>query len=506
VASEVTGPGAVEPQAKRQPKRTGFAGNALWILLGQGAGKLASFAFLVIVARAVGAREYGYFVFAISFVPLFLAFGSWGIDVVLVGAVARERERVSELFASAFVARLTLGVLALLVSFASLPLVVHGGHALLAVLIVGCALFLDEMTTFVGNVFKAFEQMRFHALAILTNRIVSTALAILVIVSGGGLVPVAVTYFIGSLGALAFAVTVLRRRFPPIHLKDWSSDVALGLMRGGGPLAIAALLNIAIFRIDSVLLEVIRGPIAIAMYGVAFRFLESFLFVSWSLTSVALPRIARSTGRATTMSVIDATAALIVSFYALVAIMGAFSGEWMVETLFAERYERAAAAVPWLAAAGIFYGLGYLVRVAAMTFGERKRLVWVATLGLFVNVAANAVVIPHYGFVGAAVVACVTASLDAVLLLWVLRTHEVHLSLRGPLGAPVAAAAVTVAALFALRLHGAPAFFAAIALFGTSVVAAGCLTAPREMRRFAALLRVPGVHPGEPVAGGRHVG
>ena len=109
VASEGTAP--VDPSLRRS------AGNALWMLLAEVAGKGATLVFFVIVARALGPKEFGYFTFAISFVPLFLIFANWGLDSAFVREVARDRERVSELFASGLVLLSGLGAAGLLLSF-----------------------------------------------------------------------------------------------------------------------------------------------------------------------------------------------------------------------------------------------------------------------------------------------------------------------------------------------------------------------------------------------------
>jgi len=68
-----------------------LAGNTTWILAGELIGKAASFVFVVIVARGLGTTQYGYFTFATAFVPLFLAFGTWGIEMVLVREMSRNR-------------------------------------------------------------------------------------------------------------------------------------------------------------------------------------------------------------------------------------------------------------------------------------------------------------------------------------------------------------------------------------------------------------------------------
>ena len=73
-----------------------FAANVTWMLVAQVAGKAASFVFIIIVARNLSVAEFGVFNFAISFVPLFLVFGGFGLESTVIRELARDRERLSE--------------------------------------------------------------------------------------------------------------------------------------------------------------------------------------------------------------------------------------------------------------------------------------------------------------------------------------------------------------------------------------------------------------------------
>jgi len=237
-----------------------FASNIFWMLLSQAGGKIAGFAFIIIVAHGLGTTDYGYFSFAIAFVPLFLL--PWGIDIVVVSEIAKDHRRLSEVFSSGFLLRFGLQVIGLLVCFSLMPFLVSGAAARATVVIVGCSLFLDEISGFLGNVFQAFEQMRLQSLITVTNRILSTLLAIVAIELGGNLIAIAFVYFLGSVGALVVAWAALRRRFPPIRLGDRNMTFIRYLLRSGVALGVAYMLNMALFRIDVVLLQAIRGAAA----------------------------------------------------------------------------------------------------------------------------------------------------------------------------------------------------------------------------------------------------
>jgi O-antigen/teichoic acid export membrane protein len=459
------------------------------MLVSSGAGKVAGFVFVAVVARGLGATDYGYFNFAISFVPLFLMFGSWGIGIMVTSDVARDRGRLSEVFASGFVLRVGLGFVGLLLALAAAPLLVHGATAFLTVAIVGLALFLDEISGYLGNVFKAFEQMRYMSLVTLTNRVASTVLAVVAILLGQGLIVVAATYLLGSLGALAFATVTLRRRFPPIRMADRRVPVMRQLLGSGALLGAASILNMALFRIDTVLLQAFRGAAAVGLYGVAYRFIDSFLFVAWGVTNASLPRIARAATGAARARALEVTAAVMLAFYVPLAVLSLFCSRWMVVTLFSERYAAAAPAVPWLTSAALPYALAYVARVSAIVAGRRRAILAIATFGLAANVAVNLVVIPRYGFVGAAVTTFVSEVIDALLLVALVVTADGRLLVSRIVAVPFAAGGVAAVALAASGLRGSAGFAVGCAVYAVSLVYLGRLLAPEEARAALGVLR-----------------
>ena len=67
--------------------------------------KIATAALYVVVARKLGASEFGIFIFALAFVGLVTAIGTFGQDIVLVREVARDHRRLEEYFSNAMVSR-----------------------------------------------------------------------------------------------------------------------------------------------------------------------------------------------------------------------------------------------------------------------------------------------------------------------------------------------------------------------------------------------------------------
>src|SRR6185295_20220727 len=94
----------------------------------------------------------------------------------------------------------------------------------------------------------------------------------------------------------------------------------------------------------------------------------------------------------------------------------------------------------------------------------QRRYIWLAALGLVLNVALNLVLIPEYGIEAAAWVTLGTEMIVVALsTAMVLRRIEMRLSLRR-LGLALAAATVAALAVYGLRQAGAGAIVLILAM------------------------------------------
>lgn len=461
----------------------------MWLLLGEAAGKGANLLFAIMVARGLGTTSYGYLTFALSFVPLFLVFGAWGVNLTLVRELARDPGRLSQLFSSGLALRMTLGIVALGLSLLFAPLFVKNSESFLVVMIIGTALLADEISSFLGAVFKAFERTAFHALVLLANRLVSTALAFVALSLVPSLPAVSTMYLLGSLGSLAFGCILLARYFPRIRLRDASRSTVAELWNRGASIGLASFLNMVTFRVDAVILQALRGPVAVAMYGVAYRFLESFLFISWALTNVALPRMSRAPNSEDSRATLEVTAVLILSLYLPLVIGSPFAAKWVVVTLFSERYSPATPAVLWLTSAVVFYGIAHLARAACLATGERRGITLVAVVTVVANLLMNIIAIPRYGFVGAAAATCASQVLDALLLVRLSGKSGLPLFTSRLVAAPLLATSCMAAILMIFQLRDLAAVAVSVLIYPLTLVGIARVLCRDDLKEAVKVIR-----------------
>lgn len=468
-----------------------MATNFAWLMTAELVGKVSGFVLVVILARGLGPRQYGYFAFALAFVPLFLHLARWGIDVASLRRVSVRIEDFSKVFVNGGVLRLGLAAGATVVALLLLPLFVSGGDAVQVVIVLSFALLLDEVATYQSVAFTAVEQMRFNAGVLIVNRVVSTGLAGAVLAAGGGLLAVCLAYAIGSLGSVVLGSFFLVTRLPPLDRHDLNRGEVRGLLREGAPYGIAAFLNMAVFRMDTVLLELLKGPVAVGFYGVAYRFFEPLLFITWTIAQTATPQLVRDAqpGAEGERRTFELALAATLAFYVPIAAGAPFAVDWLVGTLFGDRYLSARSAVLWLAAAAVPYAVAHLARMAAIAGGAKKSITVVAAAVLALNIGLNLALIPSHGVTGAAAATFVTEVVECALLLALYGRRVARVRVSGVTVAPVLAAACMVGVLAAMG-SGPIALAVGPVVFGAALVALLRVLAPGDAQALLDRMRL----------------
>jgi len=175
------------------------------------------------------------------------------------------------------------------------------------------------------------------------------------------------------------------------------------------------------FRLDTFLVNLFANASQVGFYAVAVSLAETIWYISTSATTVLTPRVAA--GESTES---DATTGLVsravVGMSFIAAIVLALVAPLLVQVLFGTAFQPSVVAV-WLLLPGIVALSNARVLAGYLLGRNRQQVDLAASLaGLVVTVALDLLLIPRYGFAGAAIASSIAyATTLAVDLAWVVR-------------------------------------------------------------------------------------
>ncbi|MEB3275958.1 MAG: flippase [Cyanobacteriota bacterium] len=198
--------------------------------------------------------------------------------------------------------------------------------------------------------------------------------------------------------ANASVVSRLRYKF-----LEWNGATARVLLQRGFPLMLASFSIMLYMKSDQVMLEWLRGSAEVGQYSIAIRLAEAFYFVPVIFADTFFARIAAAVQGG------DAQESLR-QFYRLSWLLGMglmlfsmFILPWFVPLVFGNQYLPARAALIYLGPANFAVCTGCASGVWLNAKGYVGLCAQRSAFGALLNVILNLVMIPGYGFIGAAI-------------------------------------------------------------------------------------------------------
>jgi O-antigen/teichoic acid export membrane protein len=380
-----------------------LARNTGWMLIGQGLKLVIQALYFTVIARSLGAPNYGAFVGVTGLVGVLFPFGTLGSGYVLIKNVARDQKRFGESWGRALATTVlsssTLLGLVLLLSGFLLP----GTIPIRLVLFVTASdLFGMTITELCGHAFLAFDRLKWTAfLSVLlsTTRLVAAILLACLYHS-----PTALQwgkFYFGSssiVALVALSLTLAKLGAPAFRFSQLSAEIKEGLH-----FSISRSANTIYNDIDKTMLARLGTLQATGIYGAAYRLVDvSFAPVS-SLLVAAYPNFFR-VGMGGISAALGYAKPLILRAlgYAALVSIAMLAGAGIVPYILGGQYRLTAEALRWLAILPILKVLHSFFSDALAGAGHLGLRTSIQVGVAVFNVLINLWIIPAYSWRGAA--------------------------------------------------------------------------------------------------------
>jgi PST family polysaccharide transporter len=429
--------------------RTAAARGALWLSVSSWSAKGTQTVVLLVLARALTPSEFGILAVAALTYNALQAFSQLGIE----DALTFFKDRIEEASRTAL-SMVLIGALILMgATWALAPLIAHFFHSPEATFVLrGFALGIPFDAAARVPIGRLTRNLSFSRRTITDSLppVVGAGVTISVVASGHPLIGLVAGQVVGSITSFTVATLIGPRCLP-----GWNSDMARRLLRYGGYLSGADLLNLGLLNVDYIVVGHVLGPVALGVYSLAYRIcFMPYLSIGMVANGAVFPYYCRLPSH-------EARARAAENVFSLITAM---SIPWFVGlvlfadeiALLGQKWAPAAGAVRFLALYGFFLSL-ILSALQVLKAVDRTDLVF---LGRFLHLAILTAVLLATVRAGITVVAldqAVVAGLVALVAgVWIVRHAALRPAALGrSLGPPVMCALAMIPVVLVLsRLPG----------------------------------------------------
>lgn len=385
-------------------------------------GRVLQYALLWVAARSLSQGDFGDYTFALSIGFMLAQVADFGLQMFVQRELSRllssgdeggprftDQGAAGRLIGGGLLIKGVLSVVAMLLIVGVVFLEPVGNRG--ALITLGLAMVLGTGLDYFAYCFRALGKLRWEAWAAIVFRSINLALGVGLLATGWGVWGPAVSTVLATVVALGVSYKMLVRYVRPI----WQVDMAFWRASVSQPTAvgIGVIFSIISFRVDNLLIPPMLGREALATYNVAYKLFEPSLIVPGVLLAASFPLLARaaheSRSKASEFRELlgQSTWTLTILGIVAAAALAVLSGP-VVAVLYGSAYAGSAPVLAYLALACIPMYLNYGLTHTLIAIDKPKLYAIFTLASLFVNVAANMVLIPLLGIAGAAIATVAT--------------------------------------------------------------------------------------------------
>lgn len=380
-----------------------MAQNTGWMLLGQGLRLVVQALYFTVIARSLGAQNYGAFVGVVGLVGIVFPFATLGSGYLLIRNVARDPKVFGANFGLSLLTTLfSSGILFFAITGASHFLLPQTIPARLVMMVAASDLFAASIATLCGQAFLAFERLQWTAsLNVLLSVSRLTAAALLVARHRH---PAALqwgSYYLGSTVVVAvcgFVLAVVKLGPPVFRFSRGFAE-----LREGFYFSVSQSAQTIYNDIDKTMLARLSTLEATGIYGAAYRLIDISVAPISSLLYAGFAGLMRA-GAGGISSAFQCAKPLIrraVGYGAFICVgIIAFAG--IVPIVLGGEYKASEEALRWLSLLPLLKAMHFFLSDSLAAAGHQglRTLIHVSTAAF--NVLINLWIIPAYSWRGAA--------------------------------------------------------------------------------------------------------
>jgi len=396
-----------------------YFANTSW-LLGERILRMAVSLFVTIyVARYLGPERYGLLSYALSFVWLFSALASLGLDDILVRELVKNPEKRQNLLGSVF----WLKICGTVVMATTIVLVLlfktedQQTYWLIAIITFG---FLFQATNVVEFYFQAQVQSKFTVRAQVVQLLITSLFKIYLVLNEAELLWFAMALMLDQAVIAVLFLIFYRWKVENFPFLSSSWEKTRLLMRDAWPLVFTGMVVSIYMKIDQVMLKEILNVKAVGVYAAAVKLCEAWYFVPTVVTASLYPAIisAKHENEQFFQERLQKLYDLMVWGSIAVALPISITAEWLIFILYGIEFKEAADVLRIYIWAGLFVSIG--VASSKWLVAENLEIYsfFSTAIGAILNVIFNLWLIPIYGILGATLATLISYSTVAYFSLF----------------------------------------------------------------------------------------
>jgi len=397
-----------------------YLANTSWMFSDKVLSLALNFVVSIIIARYLGAEDYGTLAYVLSLTTIFTVAGHMGLSGLVVREIVNSKSEHDVILGTSYAIK-TAGMLLGFIGLLAYAVLTELHNVTVFWMLIFASLpMLIQPITVLDFWFQSQVQARFTAISNTSGLVAALLFKLLLVFSGASVLFFALGSLIQSFVVMALLIFFYKRS-SSLSISEWRFDKkkAISLVKQSWLIFAGAIFAVIYMKIDRVMLKVFEGSSSVGIYAVAAQISEAWYFIPTIIAASIFPKLIhlRESTPTEFYRRLQQLFDILFIIGLVIAVITTFVAPFVINFLYGTEYFESANILVVHIWAGIFVALRaafskWILIENALVFSLVTQ-----GAGALLNVVLNWFLIPHFGAMGAAISTLISYSVASFFAL-----------------------------------------------------------------------------------------
>lgn len=373
---------------------------------------------VALLTRYLGPTQYGNFSLVFAYLAFFSILADFGLYTTMINHIAKNHENKASIYSTFFWIKIILtfatSILALIVLlFFHYSFIVNFAICLGAI-----AVFVSNLTGFATAIFQSEIRLGLVTMVDIITKVVTIIAITVVVFMNANFYTVILAVLIGNISGLFYALYQLKSLVSLSFTFDFDIEKAKKMFYKSVTIGIATFLSITYFKLDTIMLSVMKSPADVGIYSLSYKIFENTqVFWSFYLASF-FPLLARAHEEKGNLGFkkLISNSLLVAGIYSIAIIVFGYIFAPLVIIIFGgNKFVESILPFRILIFSSFFFFINSIFYYYFFIKNKTHILLTCIALSLLFNFFINLVIIPKYGYLGTSYTTIATEAFLVIL-------------------------------------------------------------------------------------------
>lgn len=365
---------------------------------------------IILLTRYLGPENFGLLSYSQSFIGIFVAFSTLGLEVILVRELTSNKEKSEVILGTALVLKAIASIISIILIFI-INIYMEDREASLLISVVSFVVIFQSLNLGIDTYFQANILSKYSSISNIIAFIASSIFKLVLIFVEADLIYFAFALVLDSVFMFIGYIYIFylhKRTLTPLK---YDKKTAVYFLRSAWPMILTSMAVFLYTKVDQIMIKHLIDNRSVGYYSAALKVSEIFYFIPLLITQSLFPKLVKERNAGNNEQYLK----LLENVYKLVlwvslpfVVVLVYFNEFIINVLYGTSFSESANILSVLGFSLIFISIGSVSnKILYVEHYEKKYLIR-SIFGFIFNILLNYYLIQKYGAIGAAISTLIT--------------------------------------------------------------------------------------------------